>query len=134
MLLPEYVQEAIPGYDTLKKLQSFDVRRPSLSLCTHPIPPWSLLFAIAYHAYAFGNPSVRLDFLAEISGVQGHIPPSSTVRSDGYTLYPSSSTTETSTSWTGSFISAEPLPSTLNISDGRAWAMIESLRSICLQG
>ena len=41
MLLPERIQEAIPGYDALKKLQSTrsDVRRPPLSLRTHLIPP-----------------------------------------------------------------------------------------------
>ena len=82
-----------------------------------------------------GEPSECLDYLSKVSGIsdaQAHIPVSSTVRSDGSTLQPPGSTPDTSTSWTGSLIYAEP--SATNITDGRAWAMTESIRSICLQG
>ncbi|KAG6372063.1 hypothetical protein JVT61DRAFT_8771 [Boletus reticuloceps] len=123
MLLPERVQEATPGYEALQKLQS--TRSDSL------------FFALAYYAYALGEPSQCLDYLSKVPGIsdaQGHIPLSSTVRSDGSTLHPPGSTTDTSTSWTGTFVSAEIPPSTTNIIDGRAWAIAESIRSICLQG
>ncbi|KAG9312488.1 hypothetical protein JVU11DRAFT_6875 [Chiua virens] len=122
MLLPERVQEATAGYETLKKLQS--TRSDSL------------LFALAYYAYALGDPSESLNYLSTVPSItdaQSHIPVSSTVRSDGSALQPPGSTVDISTSWTGSFLSAEST-FTSNVADGRAWAMVESIRSICLQG
>lgn len=111
---------------------------PCSSLHTHSaFSPQSLLLALAYYAYALGEPFECLDYLAKVPTVadaQSHIPFSSTVGSDGSTLQPSGSRPDTSTSWTGSFLSAESPPPITNIIDGRAWAMAESIRSICLQG
>ncbi|KAG8215730.1 hypothetical protein J3R82DRAFT_7623 [Butyriboletus roseoflavus] len=122
MLLPERIQEATAGYEVLKKLQS--TRSDSL------------LLALAFYAYALGKPSECLEYLVKvpvISDAQSHIPRSSTVRSEASTLQPGS-VPDSSTSWTGSFLSAESPPSTTNIVDGRAWATTESIRSFCLQG
>ncbi|KAJ3764211.1 hypothetical protein EV360DRAFT_31862 [Lentinula raphanica] len=92
ILAPERLEEARSGYEVLKKLESsnFD----------------TLNFALAYYAYALGNPSECLDQLnkvPDVSHVQNHI----------------------------------PLPATLkanSLHDGRAWAIAETIRSLCLQG
>ncbi|KIJ67164.1 hypothetical protein HYDPIDRAFT_25637 [Hydnomerulius pinastri MD-312] len=123
VLLPERIEEANAGYELLKKLES-----------KHSD---SLVLALAYYAYALGQPSDCLAHLSKVPKLldaQSHIPASSTTRSDGSGLQVPVSTTDTSSSWTGSFVSADSSASIADIKDGRAWAMTESIRSICLQG
>ncbi|OAX33790.1 hypothetical protein K503DRAFT_725395 [Rhizopogon vinicolor AM-OR11-026] len=122
MLPPEQIEEGKGGYEILKKLDSknFD----------------SLQLALAFYAYALGQSSECLSYLSKVPKLldaQSNIPPSST-RSDNSALQVPASLTDTSTSWTGSFVSADSSVSIADIRDGRAWAMIESIRSICLQG
>ncbi|EEB95339.1 hypothetical protein MPER_05703, partial [Moniliophthora perniciosa FA553] len=69
VLPEERVEEAKVGYETLKKLESsnFD----------------TLNFAMAYYAYALGNPSECLSHLnkvPDVSHVQNHIPLPKTMR------------------------------------------------------
>ncbi|KAF9221151.1 TPR-like protein [Gyrodon lividus] len=123
ILLPEQIETATGGYETLKKLES----RHSDSLA----------LALAYYAYALGQPSECLTHLSRVPQLldaQSHIPVSSTTRSDASALQVPGSTTDMSSSWTGSFLSAESSASITDIKDGRAWAMTESIRSVCLQG
>lgn len=123
-LLPlERIEEARGGYEILRNLDSknFD----------------SLQHALALYAYALGQFSECLSYLSKVPKLleaQSHIPPSFTTRSDNSALQVPGSITETSSSWTGSFVSANFPGSTADIKDGRAWAIIESIRSTCLQG
>ncbi|KAG1824753.1 uncharacterized protein BJ212DRAFT_1322207 [Suillus subaureus] len=123
-LLPlERIEEARGGYEILRSLDSknFD----------------SLQHALALYAYALGQFSECLSYLLKVPKLleaQSHIPPSFTTRSDNSALQIPGSITETSSSWTGSFVSADSSGSTADIKDGRAWAIIESIRSTCLQG
>ncbi|KAF9240835.1 hypothetical protein BU15DRAFT_87417 [Melanogaster broomeanus] len=116
ILLPERMEEATGGCETLKKLESKYSD--------------SLVLALAYYAYALGKPSECLAHLSRapsLLDVQTHIPISSTTRSDNSALQVPGSTTDTSSSWTGSFLSAELSSSTNDIKSGRAWAMTESV-------
>ncbi|KAH7922423.1 hypothetical protein BV22DRAFT_1197440 [Leucogyrophana mollusca] len=119
----ERIEEARGGYEGLMKLETKNLD--------------SLHLALAYYAYALGQPSDCLSHLEKVPKLldaQSHIPSSSTTRSDGSALQLPGSTTETSTSWTGSFVTVDSSASIADIKDGRAWAMAESIRSICLQG
>ncbi|KAG1824098.1 hypothetical protein EV424DRAFT_1396074 [Suillus variegatus] len=123
LLPPERIEEARGGYETLKSLDSknFD----------------SLHLALALYAYALGQFSECLSYLSKVPKLleaQSHIPPSFTTRSDNSALQIPGSIAETSSSWTGSFVSADYPGSTADIKDGRAWAITESIRSTCLQG
>lgn len=123
-LLPlERIEEARGGYEILRSLDSknFD----------------SLQLALALYAYALGQFSECLSYLSKVPKLfeaQSHIPPSFTTRSDNSALQVPGSIAETSSSWTGSFVSADFPGSTADIKDGRAWVIIESIRSACLQG
>ncbi|KAG1743800.1 hypothetical protein EDB19DRAFT_1697006 [Suillus lakei] len=123
-LLPlERIEEARSGYETLRSLDSknFD----------------SLQLALAFYAYALGQFPECLSYFSQVPKLleaQSHIPPSFTTRSDNSALQVPGSIADTSSSWTGSFISADAPGSTTDIKDGRAWAIIESIRSTCLQG
>ncbi|KAJ8585710.1 hypothetical protein M405DRAFT_883707, partial [Rhizopogon salebrosus TDB-379] len=123
ILPPERIGEGKGGYEILKGLDSknFD----------------SLQLALAFYAYALGQPSECLSYLFKVPKLldaQSHIPPSST-RSDNSALQVPASLADTSnSSWTGSFVSADSSVSITDIRDGKAWAMIESIRSMCLQG
>ncbi|KAH7914927.1 hypothetical protein BJ138DRAFT_1133034 [Hygrophoropsis aurantiaca] len=119
----ERKDETRAGYEILKKLEA-----------KHSD---SLHLALAHHAYALGLPSDCLGHLEKVPKLvdtQSHIPSSSTTRSDGSALQLPDSAMETSTSFTGSFVTIDSSGSIADIKDGRAWAMTESIRSICLQG
>ncbi|KAJ7577917.1 hypothetical protein C8J56DRAFT_969997 [Mycena floridula] len=123
ILLPERVAEASTGYEILKGLESsnFD----------------TLNFALAYYAYALGNPSECLAHLSkvpDVSHVQNHIPLPGTLRANTSTLLvPEGSFDPGTSSTTGSFMT-DVSSSIPEIKDGRAWAMTETFRSLCLQG
>lgn len=96
-----------------------------------------LNFALAYYAYALGNPSECLDHLSkvpDVSHVQNHIPLPSTLRASTLQVSVDGSSIS-SVSPAGSFIGTiESALSIAEIKDGRAWAMAETIRSLCLQG
>ncbi|KAG6827014.1 hypothetical protein H0H92_013580 [Tricholoma furcatifolium] len=131
MLPEERLEEAGASYDALLALKSsnFD----------------SLNFVLAYYAYALGNPSQCLTHLSnipEIMSLPNHIPSesdSSTRASTttGHTHHhlhvPTFSTSQSFSSAAASTASLTD-SSSPDIKDGRAWAMTETLRSICLQG
>ncbi|KAF9467554.1 hypothetical protein BDZ94DRAFT_1155674 [Collybia nuda] len=123
-ILPEErVEEASAGYEVLKRLESsnFD----------------TLNFALAYYAYALGNPVeclVHLEKVPNIMHLQNHIPAQNSSRSSATgLLVPGSEAASSFSSAGGSFASLAD-SSAPEIRDGRGWAMTETLRSICLQG
>ncbi|KAL0569229.1 hypothetical protein V5O48_012743 [Marasmius crinis-equi] len=122
-ILPEErIQEAKEGYEILKKLESsnFD----------------TLNFALAYYAYALGNPSeciAHLSKVPDVSHVQNHIPLPSTLRASTLLTVPGTERSSVSSTTSGSFVS-DISSSMTEIKDGRAWAMVETIRSLCLQG
>ncbi|KAK1228134.1 hypothetical protein PQX77_008817 [Marasmius sp. AFHP31] len=121
-------REGREGYEALKRLEggNFD----------------TLNFALAYYAYALGNPTECLAHLSkvpDVSHVQNHIPLPSTLRAGagGSALLnvPGGGGTETSSASSFSFTAGSDVSSTMaEIKDGRAWAMVETIRSLCLQG
>ncbi|KAK0452995.1 uncharacterized protein EV420DRAFT_634491 [Desarmillaria tabescens] len=126
-VLPEEQKgEAQAGYNILKKLESsnFD----------------TLNFALAYYAYALGNPTECLSHLNKVPDVvhiQNHIPLPETLHASSSTLRVPKTITaivESSISSAGASIITDASVSIPEIKDGRAWALTETLRSLCLQG
>ncbi|PFH52497.1 hypothetical protein AMATHDRAFT_139942 [Amanita thiersii Skay4041] len=122
VLPEEHVEEARASYTSLKNLQTTNSQ--------------SLNFALAYYAYAQGMPQVCLSHLAEVQNmcqIQAHIPMQGTTRSSVLTV-PAPSTQASISS--GPTMSHSSLfdSSLAEVKDGRSWAMVETLRSICLQG
>lgn len=139
----ERMPEATAGYNTLKGINGANTEVCTLvyyiqNFCSDVMLSQSIQYAVAYYAYALGHPSECLSLLSQIKDVQdiqAHIPVSGTTRSKSSTLQvPISGANSSSSSWTGSFAATASGNAVANISDGRAWAMTESIRSICLQG
>ncbi|KAF9059567.1 hypothetical protein BDP27DRAFT_1341214 [Rhodocollybia butyracea] len=112
MLAPERIDEARTGYDVLKKCGSnFD----------------TLNSALAYYAYALGKPEECLAHLAkvpDVSPVLDLVPLPVTLRA---------ATNGSSSANLNAGTNANSISLT-EIKQGRAWAMAETLRSVCLQG
>lgn len=95
--------------------------------------------AIAYYAYALRRPTECLDILSSINlqvpAPQGSVSVPGTMRSTALSLQvPGTGSDLSVSSRTASMISAASTVSVADIDDGRSWAAIELLRSICLQG
>ncbi|KAJ3518089.1 hypothetical protein NLJ89_g117 [Agrocybe chaxingu] len=118
------IDEAKTGYETLKSLDSsstFD----------------TIKLALAYYAYALGNPSECIDYLAKIPELLqflNHIPTLGSTRSStSHDLLAPSTYAPSTTSFSGSFTSI--VDTTVpEVRDGRGWAMAETFRALCLQG
>ena len=123
LVLEEHREETKAGYDILQSLQSSKFDQIHLTL--------------AYHAYALGDPSLcvaHLESVPELLQFQNHIPNSGSTKSSvqGF-LGPSGNYAPSTTSFAGSFSSVvDTTP--MEIRDGRAWAMAETVRSVCLKG
>lgn len=129
-ILPEErVQEAKVGFTTLRNIDSSNLNvsprlnqndPPLMSAFVEHITFQSLQFALAYYAYALGRPSDCLSYLSKVpdmSNIQSHVPGGS---------YQASSEPSSTT--------ADPTAPPAEISSGRAWALTEVLRTICLEG
>lgn len=96
----------------------------------------STSLALAYHAYALSRPSECILILEQVKDIAD--PQSRTLisKSNASALNVPTGAADhsSSSSWTGSFVSSEAVVSTPDIRDGRAWALTESIRSICLLG
>ncbi|KAI0665604.1 hypothetical protein C8Q78DRAFT_1178413 [Trametes maxima] len=124
-LAEERIEEGLGGYGALKQVEANGSD--------------SLKAALAYYAYALRRPSECLEHLSQVkdlSEAQGPIFPSGTTRSAPATLQVpgTSSNTSLSSSWTGSFVSAQTTASVADINEGRTWSTVEQVRSICLKG
>ncbi|KAF8966758.1 hypothetical protein BDZ97DRAFT_1938402 [Flammula alnicola] len=127
-ILPEErMDEAMVSYEILKSLQpsNFD----------------TIHLALAYYAYALRNPAECLAHLQKVPDLlqfQNHIPtsaPNSTRSSSAHGLLAPSSYAPSTTSFSGSFSSASVVEICVpEVRDGRALAMAETFRSLCLQG
>lgn len=123
LVLEEHREETKAGYEILQSLQSSKFDQIHLTL--------------AYHAYALGDPSLcvaHLESVPELLQFQNHIPNSGSTKSSvqGF-LGPSGNYAPSTTSFAGSFSSVvDTTP--MEIRDGRAWAMAETVRSVCLKG
>jgi hypothetical protein len=141
VLPEERVEEASPGYEVLKRLGSSNFDVSCLDCIHHEQPDHNRLqtlnFALAYYAYALGNPSECLSYLGRVPDVlhlQNHIPAQSSTRSStAGLLVPGTEAAPSFSSAGGSFASLTD-SSSPEIKDGRGWAMTETFRSICLQG
>uniref|UniRef100_A0A8H7XRF8 TPR-like protein n=1 Tax=Psilocybe cubensis TaxID=181762 RepID=A0A8H7XRF8_PSICU len=121
MLLEENIEEAMVGYEVLKSLESSKYD--------------TIHLALAYYAYALGNPTECLNHLSKVPELlqfHNRIPNADSIRSNGSFLGPSSYAPST-TSFAGSFASVADIGSP-EVRDGRGWAMAETFRSICLKG
>ncbi|CDO73869.1 hypothetical protein BN946_scf185016.g26 [Trametes cinnabarina] len=123
-LAEERVEEAMIGYDTLKRLDA--------------TASDSVKAALAYYAYALRRPTECLEYLAQLkdwSDSQGPVLPSGATNSAPATLRVPGTTSNASlsSSWTGSFVSAQSSSSAADINEGRTWTVIEQIRSICLK-
>jgi len=142
----EHVEEAKDCYEVLKKLHTHNsnVRSSNSqhnSLIKHSSRIQSQNSALAYYAYALGNPSECLSHIPQvldISNVSDYIP---TKESRSNSLAPSTALTvpassaRTSIASAGGSMYATMMDSLwTEIKDGRSWAMVEALRSVCLQG
>lgn len=96
-----------------------------------------MILALAYYAYALGRPSECLELLEGVkdpANVQRRIAAYGTMCSDPLKLQvPVGGANSSSSSWTGSLASTATTVES-DVTDGRAWAMIECVRSICLKG
>ena len=93
--------------------------------------------ALAYYAYALGRPSETLELLADVNNVtniQARVAAYGTMRSDPLSLQmPLPGGDSSASSWTGTLSAAAAIPDS-DISDGKAWATAECVRSLCLRG
>jgi hypothetical protein len=98
----------------------------------------SLKLALAYYAYALDNPVQCLSYLGQVrdlANAQVRLDAMGSLRSSSSSLNTRSASDNTSSvSFIGSFVSSESTPMIADIADGRAWAAIEVVRSVCLQG
>ncbi|KAI0258551.1 hypothetical protein BC834DRAFT_975040 [Gloeopeniophorella convolvens] len=126
LVAEEHADEALTGFDVLKKLELEHTNSDSLKL------------TLAYYSYALGNPDMCLSYLAQVrdlANVQGRPGAVDSLRSNTTTLQaPSVSDNTSSGSFIGSFVSSDSAASIADISDGKAWAATEAVRSVCLQG
>lgn len=91
--------------------------------------------ALAYYAFALGRPSeclTILDGVDELTDVSTRVASYDTMHREGGSLKTSDPSAATSRS--GTVLSSWSTVTNADASDGRMWGMIESVRSICLQG
>ncbi|THH27713.1 hypothetical protein EUX98_g6477 [Antrodiella citrinella] len=115
ILLEERMPEASQGYRILTTVLDSGSK--------------SIRLAVAYYAYALGHPSECITMLSDVSATDYTLPISG--RAPVSTL-PVPNSNGSASSWTGSMTSAltESPP---DVENGRAWAMTECMRSVCLQ-
>ncbi|KAA1470851.1 hypothetical protein DENSPDRAFT_836753 [Dentipellis sp. KUC8613] len=121
-------QEAAQSVEALKNLESESPNSDSLKLL------------LACYEFALGRHEECLSYLNQVrdlADAHGRLNPSTSVRSTGSSalaLQVPSVSGDSSVSFTGSFVSIDSSSSVADIRDGRAWAAVEVVRSICLQG
>lgn len=98
----------------------------------------SIRLAVAYYAYALRRPDECLSTLAQVKAlteIQNPIPQSGSTRSNTMSLQvPDSVSSGSISSLSGTLASVITSGSVAEVGDGSSWTVIESIRSICLQG
>ncbi|KAH9026859.1 hypothetical protein EDB85DRAFT_2148953 [Lactarius pseudohatsudake] len=122
----EHAVEVEVGYKILRGLEAENTNSDSLKL------------ALAYYAYALKDPAQCLSYLDQVrdlANAQSRLNLADSLRSNTSSLQaPSVSDNTSSVSFIGSFVSSDSTSIIADISDGKAWAAIEIVRSVCLQG
>lgn len=138
-ILPEErQQEGQAGYDVLNTIPSPSEVSPTKSQ-VHFGPnqnPESTLLALAYYAYSLARPSESFDILSKVEDLTHplkRIPASKseTSASNASQLAVDQSSVST---WAGPFSTVDHSQVNPDIKDGRAWSLIETIRSVCLKG
>ncbi|KAI9464782.1 hypothetical protein F5148DRAFT_1276411 [Russula earlei] len=122
----EHADEVRVGFEALKALESQHTNSDSLKL------------ALAHYAYALESPAQCLSYLGQVrdlANAQSRLNLIESLRSTTSSVQISSVSTNTSSvSFIGSLLSTESTSTVVDIADGKAWAAIEVVRSVCLQG
>lgn len=138
ILAEERQQEGRAGYDVLSAIPSPSEVRPTKPYIyfglNHTSKSTSL--TLAYYAYSLSRPSECLDILSKVNDLTHplkRIPASKSVTSSSNASQ-SGSEHPHGSSWTVGFTTAEHSQVNPNVRDGRAWSLIETVRSVCLKG
>lgn len=141
-ILPEErQQEGQAGYNVLSAIPSPSEVSPAaephiyFGLDLNPILK-STLLALAYYAYSLSRPSESFEILSQVKDLTHPLkrtPTSKSVTSASSTLQSGVDQTSVS-SWAGTFTTVEHSQVNPDVKDGRAWASIETVRSVCLKG
>lgn len=99
-----------------------------------PSPSESVLLALAYYAYSLSRPSESFDILSKVKDLTHPLKRISASTSTASSSSVSQHGTEHTSSWTGGFSTAEHSHVNPDVKDGRAWSLIETVRSVCLKG
>ena len=137
VILPEErQQEGQAGYDALNAILS-----PSeVSSAKHLVyfvlnrDLKSTSLALAYYAYSLSRHSECFDILSQVKDLTHPLKRIPVSRS-GTSVASQTGTDQSSvSSWAGSFATAGQNPVNPDVRDGRAWSLIETVRSVCLKG
>ena len=138
-ILPEErQQEGRVGYDVLHAIPSPSEVSPTRSHIYFRLNqnPKSTLLALAYYAYSLSRPSESFDILSKIKDLTHPLKRISASKSATSTSTASRPSTDHSpaSSWVGTFSTVEHSQVSPDIKDGRAWSLVETVRSVCLKG
>jgi len=137
VILPEErQQEGQAGYDALNAISPPSEVSPAKPLA-YLVPNRDLkstLLALAYYAYSLSRPAKCFDILSKVKDLTHPLKRTPASKS-GSTVAAQSGTDQSSvSSWAGTFATVGQNPVNPDVRDGRAWSLIETVRSVCLKG
>ena len=134
VLPPERQQEGQMGYGVLKAIPSASEVSPTKLQMHFGLNRnfKSTFLALAYYAYSLSRPSESLDILSKVKDLTHPLKRLPTSKSTS--TVSQHSTDHSSSSWAGGFSTAEHSHVNPDVKDGRAWSLIETVRSVCLKG
>ena len=138
-ILPEErQQEGRVGYDALRAIPSPSEVSPTRfhTYARLNQNPKSTLLALAHYTYSLSRPSESFDILSKIKDLTHPLKRISPSKSATPTSNASQSSADQSpaSSWAGTFSTVEHSQVRTDIKDGRAWLLVETVRSVCLKG
>jgi len=137
VILPEErQQEGQAGYDVLNAISSPSEVSPAERFAYFVLNRdlKSTLLTLAYYAYSLSQPSKSFDILSKVKDLTHPLKRIPASRS-GTSVASQSGTDQSSvSSWAGGFATVEQNPVNPDVRDGRAWSLIETVRSVCLKG
>ena len=136
-ILPEErQQEGQAGYDVLNAISSPSEVSPAKTLAYLSLnhDPKSTLLALAYYAYSLSQPSKSFDILSGVKDLTHPLKRIPASKSGSSAASQSSTDQSSVSSWAASFATVGQNPVNPDVRDGRAWSLIETVRSVCLKG
>lgn len=137
--LPEERQkEGQTGYDALNAIPSpsevSPVESHAHSRLNRNLKSTSL--ALAYYAYSLSRPAESFDILSKIKDLTHPLKRISLSKSATSASNASQPVIDQSSasSWAGTFSTVEHSQVNPDVKDGRAWSLVETVRSVCLKG